>query len=72
MRRSDASSLCHLCRLVVLSGVEWVWEQKERIQWAFKQASEMLRNHAPLHAELERRMLSGASVGECVECIETF
>mmetsp|Transcript_17614 Transcript_17614/g.71201 ORF Transcript_17614/g.71201 Transcript_17614/m.71201 type:complete len:181 (-) Transcript_17614:864-1406(-) len=45
-------------------------EALNRVQWALAEASKLLQFHSGLLAEVERRMLAGASVGECVQFVE--
>ncbi|KAJ8901115.1 hypothetical protein NDN08_004975 [Rhodosorus marinus] len=45
-------------------------EALNRVRWALAEASKLLQFHSGLLAEVERRMLAGASVGECVQFVE--
>lgn len=55
----------------MLKGLQFTQKKADsEIRWAVLNTISILRRHSEIHENLAQVMASGASIGECIQCIE--
>lgn len=57
---------------IMLKGLQFTQKKADsEIRWAVLNTVSILRRHSDIHEQLAQAMASQASIGECIQCIET-